>query len=116
MTESRSFFVWYEDSQKYIRCICPTIRDLFIEDMTACLQKTYILSNGDLYTATLTKYNSIQLEMGEYKDTYNKKDISGTYKVRINLKRIPFISRASDVFADVAGENFGILQVNSPIY
>lgn len=76
-----------------------------------------ILSCGDVYTGKATR-QTIQnpIDISEYKDTYNKKEICTNSRIRIDLKRMPNIDRVVDIFADDDFASFAVLQESSRKY
>lgn len=84
-------------------------RHIPIEKFSWCSKKLLILSDGDVYLGSIVKLNFHDIEMGEYQDTYNKKDLCTSNKVKVDLKRVSGISKAVDVYCDFEGENFAVL-------
>lgn len=109
LTKSSNLYIWYEDIAQYVRCVFSMTRHIPIEKFTWCAKKLLILSDGDIYMGSIVKLNFHDIEMGEYQDTYNKKDLCTSNKVKIDLKRVSGISKAVDVFCDFEGENFAVL-------
>lgn len=98
-----SKFIDKKFSIKFFRCYPPTNFNLEIEKLYWNQQKLLLLIDGNVYWGIL-KHNvpayrdNTTTEV--YKDTYLKKELSKEVIAKINFKRLPNISCASDVRCD----------------
>lgn len=120
LTQSDSIFLWSYDEQKYLRCI---LKHTFpIKTIQSCDRVCLILgNNGALYRGTITRHSiesrprDCTEEFVEQKSN-RKVDISGTCRCDIDVIRIPYIDRITNVSVDQRGESFVVLQENSKRY
>lgn len=81
-------------------------------------EKLIFLLDGNVYSASLKHkiVNKNRESSNEYKETYLKKELSKEFITKINLKRLPNITRAYDVCVDQDGDNLIALVENSKKY
>lgn len=103
-------YIWYDDLQKYVRCTFPLARYIKIDNIKKCGNRFLVLSEGDLYMASPKRVNVKQIELSEYKNTFNS-NIDGSFKVRTDMKKLPNLSRIVWFTVDPNGENFAVRQV-----
>ncbi|XP_055548784.1 inhibitor of Bruton tyrosine kinase [Wyeomyia smithii] len=117
-TECRNIYIWYEDSQQFVRCVFAQSRNLEIDKIIWCNNNALVLLLGHLYYGTITHKLNAQAatQISEYTETYTKKEISTTNKTRIELKRIKNLNNVVDFVCDDDGDNFAVLTENSRRY
>lgn len=118
LTEFYNVFIWYETTEKFVKCTFTACRYLEIEKIVWSNDEILLSYLGNLYKGSAThelKYKTIHIP-GEYQETYVKKELSSDQKTKIDLKRIPFIDKVIDFCSDPEGENFVALVENPRKY
>uniref|UniRef100_A0A336KSV8 CSON014850 protein n=1 Tax=Culicoides sonorensis TaxID=179676 RepID=A0A336KSV8_CULSO len=108
LTEFHNVFIWYENTEKFVKCTFTSSRFLEIDRLIWCNEDILLSFMGNLYRGTAThelKHRAIHIP-GEYQETYVKKELSTDQKTKIELKRIPLIDKIIDFCTDPEGENF----------
>lgn len=86
-------------------------RYINIDNIKKCGNRFLVLSDiGDLYMGTPKRVSAKQIDLSEYKDTFNS-NVDGTCRVRTEMKKLPNLSRIVWFTVDPNGENFAVLQV-----
>lgn len=118
LTEFHNVFIWYETTEKFVKCSFTACRYLEIDKIVWSNDEILLSYLGNLYKGTAThelKHTTIHIP-GEYQETYVKKELSADQKTKIELKRIPFIDKIIDFCSDPEGENFVALVENPRKY
>lgn len=118
LTEFHNVFIWYETTEKFVKCSFTACRYLEIDKIIWSNDEILLSYLGNLYKGTAThelKHKMINIP-GEYQETYVKKELSSDQKTKIDLKRIPLIDKVFDFCSDPEGENFVALVENPRKY
>ncbi|XP_063702839.1 inhibitor of Bruton tyrosine kinase-like [Culicoides brevitarsis] len=118
LTEFHNVFIWYEATEKFVKCSFTASRYLEIDKIVWSNDEILLSYMGNLYKGSAThelKHKTVKIP-GEYQETYVKKEVSSDQKTKIELKRIPFIDKVIEFCSDPEGDNFVALVENSRKY
>ncbi|XP_053674901.1 inhibitor of Bruton tyrosine kinase [Anopheles nili] len=115
-TASRNIYIWYEDSQQFVRCLFAQSRNLEVEKIRWCSNNALVLLLGNLYQGTITNKlpRTVRTrQQSDFKETHTRKELCETLQSRIELRRIRNLSNVVDFACDAEGENYAALVENT---
>lgn len=120
LTSTNVLFIWYENTEQCLRCSFSNIYLSQIDKMLCKSNQLFILSQGDVYTGKCSQITSEKVfdddESSWFCKGFTKKEVSQSYRIKVELKQIPLIDRAVDIFADDDLFSFAVLQECSKKY
>lgn len=120
LTSSNVLFIWYENTEQFLRCSFSNIHLSQIDKMLCKSNHLFLLSQGDVYTGKCSQISFEKVydddESSWFSKGFPKKDVSQNHRIKVELKQIPLIDRAIDIFADDDLFSFAVLQENSRKY
>lgn len=120
MTESKDFYIWYEDIMQFVKVHMSIAFTMQVQSISTCGDKLLVMANNHLFQATVqhkqTKLYQLDTELhkqrrfhqtaSDFQEQNLKKDLAQFTCSKFSIKRLPHLSNVLDYCCDSDGESF----------